>query len=59
MRNYKRIMLAGLILSVALMGCSRTEGREQGREENQTESGVETGLEEELKTGAAGEATMA
>ena len=32
---------------------------EQGREENQTESGVETGLEEELKTGAAGEATMA
>ena len=58
MRNYKRIMLAGLILSVALMGCSRTEG-EQGREENQTESGVETGLEEELKTGAAGEATMA
>ncbi len=59
MRNYKRIMLAGLILSVALMGCSRTEGRELAREESQAESGLGTGLEEELETGAAGEATMA
>ena len=54
MKKYRQIMLAGLLFSVALMGCSSAAGGMQG----ETESKEEVSVQEQVETGTAGEAAI-
>lgn len=54
MKKYRQIMLAGLLFSVALMGCSSAAGGKQG----ETESKEEVSVQEQVETGTAGEAAI-
>ena len=58
MKKYRQIMLAGLLFSVALMGCSAATGGKQGETEDLLESSVEASAQEQMETGSAGEATI-
>ena len=54
MKKYRQIMLAGLLFSVTLMGCSSAAGGKQG----ETESKEEVSVQEQVETGTAGEAAI-
>ena len=41
MKKYRQIMLAGLLFSVALMGCSSAAGEKQGETESKEEVSVQ------------------
>ena len=58
MKKYRQIMLAGLLFSVALMGCSAATGGKQGETEDLLESSVEASAQEQMETGTAGEAAI-
>lgn len=58
MKKYRQIMLAGLLFSVALMGCSAATGGNQGETEGLPESSVEASAQEQMETGTAGEAAI-
>lgn len=53
MKKYRQIMLAGLLFSVALMGCSSAAGGKQGETESK-----EVSVQEQVETGTAGEAAI-